>query len=476
MNVIKGIKEKTRKAEYFLKNKDEVQVRLLEATRDDDDQITDAEYLTIAHLTFERAAIGSIKKTILKRFKRVKKAPVCCRKALDILDYCVRYGDEKVRDWVIQAEGALIEVSRSHHFNSEKPREYMAEEQCRNHAKNLIEFVKDKKQYDEVRASSQQQRDRVAKFYVQPLEVKIKSSSNVLTTSTKGQTFSAKEVSTANNPYKIDNDRNNKINYTSSSSDNSDEYSYEDDDMPDPSSYKPQNNSRTQNIPRHEGSGGNLQSGQQGFSIFNSAPPQKASQGGFPQQQTNPFQQQQQPNPFQQQHPNPFQQQQPNPFQQQQPNPFQQRQNPFGNQPPPQQQQNQWSPFSQQPAQQTSYGSQLLNSMSQQPPQNQSFQQPLSADELLFGPTPTQQKPQQPFQQQPQQIQTPQADPAYDGILDFSNIPIQQIAPGPEKQNGGGLLDEFGDLVDLDLQKKPPREHGKPENFERGYQNQSPFF
>ncbi|OHS94568.1 hypothetical protein TRFO_39237 [Tritrichomonas foetus] len=491
-SVLKWTKEKARKTEYMFKNKDDVQKRVLEATRDDDEQITDGEYLTVAKLTYNSAALTSIRKTLWKRFIRIQKAPVCCRKALQILDYCLRYGSPQVRQMILSGSGELQTVSNSHHFTSHKPREYMNEEQSRNLVQNLLALANNQAQYEEVRKNSESTLDRVKNHYVQPLEVKMKGSSAPYSAASPSM-YSSNTSSSYNNPYKDEDSSSNKSGsgkhaqsaskshpqQTTQAASAQIQYTSSDDEELE---FDPREKSnQQQNKQLNSGNtGGGFQQQQQGFNMFNQQPQQQNSnpfQQQQQQQNSNPFQQQQQMQPKPQASPFQQPQQQPNsnPFQQQQSNPFQQQQqqqNVFGGYP---QQQN---AFGQQNAGygQNNFGGQPAfpqQNYSQQNLQHQQYnffqqqQQPPSADELLFGPSPTQQR-QQPMQA-PMQAQP---DPNFDGILDFSNIPMQPMSQQPNQQSqnpGGGMFDEFGDLVDLDLQKRPQRAHGRPDTMERGY-------
>ncbi|KAK8895577.1 Epsin-2 [Tritrichomonas musculus] len=487
----KKTKEIARSAEYMFKNKDEVQKRVLEATRDDEDQITESEFMTVAHLTDDLAALSSIRKTLWKRFSRVTKHPTSCRKALQILDYCVRYGSEKCLNMCLEGTTELQMVSNSHHFSSDKPKEYMNEDQCRNLAQNLLTFVKNRNSYEQARKSGQSTIQRVKSFYVEPLQVKIKpdnSSGYGGPSAYYGNSNQAmNEVSQQRAQYSLNpsqpkpqpqQQQRQSSNTTPTNANNGIQWSSDSDSEPENSPLT------SQNRPQQQQQGGGVQSRQTGFSMFN-----QQNSTSNQTQNSNPFQ------PQQQQNSNPFQpqQQNQNPFQSQQ-----QNQNPFQNQPNPfNSQQQQYSPYSQQPQQQQNLFTQPANNTQQPsffPPSSQSLeqqqkefftqssissnyqqpqqtQQPLSADEILFGPTPSQQ------QQNSQYVPPPRPDPAYDGIVDFSSTPMQPYSNQPMNQQNGknnGMLDEFGDLVNLDLNRQPTRAHGRPE-MQRGYNGNNNF-
>lgn len=95
-------------------------------------------------------------------------------------------------------------------------------------------------------------------------------------------------------------------------------------------------------------------------------------------------------------------------------------------------------------------------------------QQPVSADDLLFGMGSAQ--PQQPRPQQPMPVQ--QQAPM--DLLDFTAAapaqPVSQpMAQAPAQQRRGpGMLDEFGDLVNLDLGRQQERSYGAAGMQQRG--------
>lgn len=484
----KKTKEIARSAEYMFKNKDEVQKRVLEATRDDDDQITENEYMTVAHLTADPAALSSIRKTLWKRFSRITKRPVSCRKALQILDYCIRYGSEKCLQVSLEGTGELQMVANSHHFSSDKPREYMNEDQCRNLVQNLLAFIKNRTAYDQARQSGQSTIQRVQSFYVEPLQVKIKpdnqtyygGNTNTYATSTNTNAYGSSNSSSYGNTtssamndiqhqkasYSLTPESNQPkqtSNTASSTTNNGIQWSSDSD-----SELETDPREMSRNRSPAQTQGNSYQSQQNGFNLFNQQPQQKQNttfqnqNTTFQSQSSNPFQTQPAPNPFQTQPTqNPFNSQQqqqtatPNPF-----NSQQQQYNSFN-------QQQQQHDFFSQPSQQQSYLNQQEKNFFNQPSTYQPPpQQPPSADELLFGPSPTQQKP---------QYVPPQPDPIYNGIVDFSSTPMQPYSSQPVNQNkSGGMLDEFGDLVDLNLNKGPARAHGRPEQ-QRGYNNNQSY-
>ena len=484
----KKTKEIARSAEYMFKNKDEVQKRVLEATRDDDDQITENEYMTVAHLTADSAALSSIRKTLWKRFSRITKSPTSCRKALQILDYCVRYGSEKCLQVSLEGSGELQNVANSHHFSSDKPREYMNEDQCRNLVQNLLAFIKNRNAYDQARQSGQSTIQRVQSFYVEPLQVKIKADNQAYYSGNSNSYATNTNTSASSNNNQSMNDyAQQKASYSLTPQQNQQKESSNTTTANNGIQWSSDSDSELETDPRQmnrnmssqqQQQGSSYQSQQSGFSMFNQ---QKQSSTSY-QSSQNPFQTQpqntSQNNPFQSkpqsssQNSNPFQNQS-NPFnsqQQQYSNYNQQQQQNFFTQPAQQPQQSNF--FQSQQQQQSNLSQQersfftqaSYQSNYQQPPP----QQPPSADELLFGPSPTQ-------QQQQQQYIPPQPDPAYNGIIDFSTTPMQQYQPN-NQQNGrnGGMLDEFGDLVDLNLNKQPTRAHGRPE-MQRGYNNSSQY-
>ena len=120
--MIKGL---ARKTSYIIKRKNEVQKIVLEASRDDDDYITESEFMTVAHLCYNSKCLISIKKTLRKRFQRIGEAVVCCKKALQILDFCIKYGPQVMRTETLQEISELKNITQSFVHQSTKPRDYL---------------------------------------------------------------------------------------------------------------------------------------------------------------------------------------------------------------------------------------------------------------------------------------------------------------------------------------------------------------
>ena len=211
--------------------------------------------------------------------------------------------------------------------------------------------------------------------------------------------------------------------------------------------------------------------------------PSAPQQGKFNPFQDRPAAPVQQPVPPQQQAFNEFmsqpQQQAFNEFMSQ---PQQQAFNPFMSQPQQQPQQQAFNPFAQQPMQQQPVQpafnpfAQARQQQQVQQPQASNLtdlmslgapaQQPISADDLLFGtpaPQPAQPMPMQPMQAQPAPM---------DNFIDLSGpapapAPMQS-QPAQQPKKAGGMLDEFGDLVNLNLRGNEERRYGAAGMQQRG--------
>jgi hypothetical protein len=161
-------KERARKTEYFIKGKDPVQKVVLEASRDDDDRITEPELLTIVRLSNRPSYLASIQKTVWKRCARLADAAVPCRKALEILEFLVRHGPENAISIVQHGSGVLQSVVNSHQQTFENHREYLAESQARNLASTLLAIANDARRLADLRAAGEAVRARAASFPLDP--------------------------------------------------------------------------------------------------------------------------------------------------------------------------------------------------------------------------------------------------------------------------------------------------------------------
>jgi hypothetical protein len=491
----KWTKQQVRKGQYMVKGKDPIQKIVLEASRDSDERVTDAELMTIAKLSANPSYLASIRKTLWKRFGRVNEDPVCTRKAIEIFDYLVRYGHEGVLTIAQQAPACLSPVAQSRVHPYDHSRFYLAESQCRDAAQSLLTFLGDQKRVKEARDSGASVRDRIANFRLDPDLAEVLSKyvpqgggygGPPPPSSYGGGGTYAGSQRTA--------DTHNSGGGTSSS-------------VQSPYSSSPAEASGPRAAPSSGSSSGfQFDSSSDGEALdFDpraaakpSPPPQKEAPPSPPASAAPPRGIQQPPaaNPgwaqFGQQQPaaNPgweqFAQQQQQPqansgsAQPQQPaaDPgwaqFGQQQQPAANPG--------WEQFGQQQQQPAANPSWEQFGQQQLPPQpspgwgQQPPQQPtVSADDLLFGPVPGQQQaPAPPPQPQPQPQPQPPQD-RYAGMVFDLSAPgaaqqYQQQAgrqqQGPARQ--GGMFDEFGDLASIDLSGRRRAAYGRPDQATRG--------
>ncbi|KAH0795570.1 ENTH domain containing protein [Histomonas meleagridis] len=514
MQVWKKAKEAARKTQYVFKGKDPVQKIVLEASRDDDDHVTESEFQTIAHLCYVQAALPSINKTLIKRFDRIADDVVSCQKSLQILDYCVKYGPDTMRSNAMQFISSLNVVSQSYTTAPSDHRNYRAEDDCRNLAGNLMQILKSDEMYEQIRNSSVAQIRQVKQFYVEPFEM----NGIMIDTTVVPMDMSIGGINPIS-PNVYTPTENSRKKSTSSSDDEELDFDpraknkQSDRRASDPfaSPQQSQSNQNTFDPFAQQQQQPQRQQQQGGFDIFNQQPQQQnqthrssfdqypqqqrqQQQGGFdmfgqPQQQQRPVQQQQQGfdvfgQPQQQQRPmqqqqqgfdvfgqpqqqRPVQQQQQGfdvfgQHQQQQQRPMQQQQQqgfdvfgqPQQQQRPVQQQQQQGFDVFGQPQQQ-GFGQQSQNNFQQQ--QQRPVQQQQNFDDLLFGAP----------QPQPQQLPQQQYNNSFLDLHDSGSAPPPPQQK-PQQSQGGGMLDEFGDLVNLDLREKPRTLHGMPQQVVRG--------
>ena len=161
----KSLKQKARRAEYFFKNKDPVQKVVLDASREDDEAVLDTDKVMIAKLSFNSTCLYSIQKTLWKRFCRIKKSPLSCLKALNILDFCLKYGSPECRDMALRGISELTNVS-TFPLKLKSPREKAAVEQSRTLAQAIIDTVQNDSAYDEARRGDRRISARVDGFKV----------------------------------------------------------------------------------------------------------------------------------------------------------------------------------------------------------------------------------------------------------------------------------------------------------------------
>ena len=161
----KSLKQKARRAEYFFKNKDPVQKVVLDASKEDDEPVLDTDKVMIAKLSFNTTCLYSIQKTLWKRFRRIKKSPLSCMKALNILDFCLKFGSPECRDMALRGISELTNVS-TFPLKLKSPREKAAVEQSRTRAQTIIDTIQNDNSYEEARRSDQRMSARVEGFKV----------------------------------------------------------------------------------------------------------------------------------------------------------------------------------------------------------------------------------------------------------------------------------------------------------------------
>jgi hypothetical protein len=469
----KWTKQQVRKGQYMVKGKDPIQKIVLEASRDSDERVTDAELMTIAKLSANPSYLASIRKTLWKRFVRVNEDPVCTRKAIEIFDYLVRYGHEGVLTIAQQAPVCLSPVAQSRVHPYDHSRFYLAESQCRDAAQSLLAFLGDQKRVTEARDSAASVRDRITNFRLDPDLAEVLSKyvpqgggyggPPAPSPYGGGGTYAGSQRTT---------DTHNSGGGTSSSVQNP--YSSS------PAEASGPRAARSSGSP----SGFQFDSSSDGEALDfdpravakSSPPPQKEAPPSPPAPAAPPRGIQQQPaaNPGWAQ----FGQQQPaaDPGWEQFAQKQQQPQANSGSAQPQQpaadpgwaqfgQQQQlaanpSWEQFGQQQPQPSA-------GWGQQPPQ----QPAVSADDLLFGPVPGQQQapPPQP-QPQPQPPQDRYAGMVFDLSAPGAAQQYQQQAgrqqQGPARQ--GGMFDEFGDLASIDLSGRRRAAYGRPDQATRG--------
>jgi hypothetical protein len=172
--MLKFVKSMGRKAQYKLKGKDPIQRVVLEASRDDDEGITENEFFMVAKLSYTDSYLESIRKTLIKRFRRIQNDTVPCRKALQLLDFCLRFGSDRVRE-ITQNEIHVVEaLTHSHVKAPGDMRGYTAERVCREQAQHIIDMLKNEKAFTELRRTSMDVRQRVQHFVVDPAAIGLK--------------------------------------------------------------------------------------------------------------------------------------------------------------------------------------------------------------------------------------------------------------------------------------------------------------
>jgi hypothetical protein len=166
-----GILKLGRRAGYFIKGKDTIQKIVLEATRDSEDAVTDIELLTIAKLTLTPTYLPSIEKTIWKRLTHIGSATIAARKAVEVLDYCVRYGSPQVHPDVLRDGLAILAAaSTSRVYHHDRPVLWQAEQNIREKAGATLRFVRNMTFYQQARDSSLEMIERV-KYFVFPAAI-----------------------------------------------------------------------------------------------------------------------------------------------------------------------------------------------------------------------------------------------------------------------------------------------------------------
>jgi hypothetical protein len=130
--------------------------------------VSEPELLLIAKLSFTPSYLRSIQKTLMKRLGRINQAVVPCRKALEILEFLLKAGPEAVLATVQQAQGVLRTVVNSRIQTFENHREYIAESQARDLANKTLALAGDSAQLETARADGARLRDRIAAFPLDP--------------------------------------------------------------------------------------------------------------------------------------------------------------------------------------------------------------------------------------------------------------------------------------------------------------------
>lgn len=436
-------KEKARQAKYQVTRKSEAEKAFLECTNDEKWGPSNTQMQEVVRYSHNYKDWDDIKHLMVELFDEGAKKVRCLKKGLMLLEYLITNGGDNMRSEARMFTGTLQGLCHLHqNTTGEKA---AIEAVIRKKAQDILNLMNDDDLY-------QMEREKARK---------LKASLSSVTHDEYGGSY---QSSTYGDTYGYGRD-------------DYDDRRYQQEDRA--AKYAPKSNSY------HDRQGGGMADPGEYYSDDEPAPSAPPQRGG----QFNPFQDNMQQSQPQQPQANPFgqpqpQQQQFNPFTQQQP---QQQANPFAQQQQQQQQQpqpeNPFAPRQQQSAQPFNPFAQQRMQQQQQPQPQQSAgmdllsgfgasqpvqQQQVSADDLLFGMGSAQ--PQQPRPQQPMPVQ--QQAPM--DLLDFTAAApaqpmAQPMAQAPAQQRKGpGMLDEFGDLVNLDLGRQQERRYGAAGMQQRG--------
>lgn len=461
-SVLKYIGGQARKVEYMLKGKDPVQKVVLEASRGDSDEITEVEYMNVARLSFDDVCLHSIQKTLWKRFARIMTEPVSCKKGLLILDYCLRFGSDQVRNMVLRGQSELTNVTMTNPPTYRmKPEEASAIRNSRDIAQRIMDLAADNKRYTELRKIGESTIERAKRHYIDPTVI-----SNEQLQEMRAQMYAgrASQTSMGTDAYTTDYRFSHNSPSYDSPSYNSPSYnspSYNSPSYEEPAATTPAEDS-DEELPDDFNHGRRMSTEQQ-FNVFaQRAPAQPAPQSS---QVYDPFASSQPAQP--------------------KPTPAPATYDPFAAPKPAQQapQQQNFDMFAPKPAQQARPSSDDLLSLMDVPstPQQRPMQQPYMGAPMQ---QPMQQYPNQMGMQQPYgmqqgfmpQQQRPMPQQQYMGapmqqpMQQYPNQMNMQARPAPQQRpTGRGMLDEFGSLAEIDLRGQ--RAVGRPQETRGGGQS-----
>lgn len=425
-------KEKAREAKYKVTRKTDAEKAFLECTNDDKWGPSNTQMAEVVRYSRNYKDWQDIKKLFSELFEKGSKEVLCIKKGLTLLEYLINNGGDNMRSEARQFQYSLQYMTSMHQHTTGELAAFEAV--IRKKAQDILNLMNDNDLY-------QMEREKARK---------LKSSLSAVTRDEYGGSYTTQT-------YNDDYYGGGGGGYSSSTRGGFDDrYGSSTRGGFDDGGYAPR---RTQPKPAPPADDDYYSDDEPASKP--AAPPQ---QGQF-----NPFQDRQ-PAPQQPQQPQQF-----NPFTQQQQPTQQQQFNPFaGQQPQRPQQPQQFNPFAQQPAAQQP-PQQQFNPFAGQQPQNPSSNagdlmslmstpaQPISPDDMLGFSTPSPAPAPQPVQQQPMMdsfidLSTPVPAPAA--------APSMQPAAPPKRQ--GGMLDEFGDLVNLNLKGNEERAYGRAGMQQRG--------
>ena len=413
-------KEKTRNATYVISGRTETEKLVLEATNEEKWGPTNTQMQEISRLTYSFQDCASIRKVISERLSQTDEVRYV-QKTLILLEYILRTGHESFRSEARSIMRTLQMLTSLHRYDVGE--QAALESVIRKKAQDIITLVTDNDVY-------QQEREKANK-----LKSKVTSVGNA---GGYGGGYGGRYGGYSGGGYDDSYDMPSSSKRKSEKKpapkqESSSEYEYEDEVVPQKPAQQQQ---------------------QQPFDPF--APVQQQQQ----QQPFDPFagmqQQQQQQQPF-----DPFA-----PVQQQQQQPFdpfagmQQQQQPAGGLLPPPGMAPR--PAQPQPVQQPAGGIDLL--LMDAPSKPAPAPQPEELLDLGIG-APAAPQPIQPLQTQP--AAAPSAD-LLDDLMGFGSAPAQPAPAAQPAKPKGGMLDGFGDLVDLNNVTGNQRAYGSVAQVQRG--------